>query len=70
VEAHLDLRDNLTPENFLAPALIITEVGGLVTDPSGQPLPMIQALTERYSVVAAATPELHALLRQQLQVEG
>lgn len=70
LEAHLDLRDDLTPENFLAPALIITEVGGLITDPSGQALPVIQTLTERYSVLAAATPELHAVLRQQLQVKG
>jgi fructose-1,6-bisphosphatase/inositol monophosphatase family enzyme len=70
LEAYIDLRNNLTPENFLAPALIITEVGGLITDPAGQPLPVIQTLTECYSVLAAATPEFHALLRQKLQVKG
>ncbi len=67
LDAHLDWRNNLTPENFIAPALIITEVGGLITDPFGQPLPPLRSLTDCYSILAATTPELHAALRQQLQ---
>lgn len=67
VDAHLDLRGRLTPENFLAPSLILTEAGGVITDPEGKPLPAIQSLTERYSIVAAATPELHAVLVERLQ---
>jgi fructose-1,6-bisphosphatase/inositol monophosphatase family enzyme len=62
LDAHLDLRGLLTPENFLAPALLITEAGGLMTDPTGQPLPEVRSLTETYSVIASATPELHQLL--------
>lgn len=60
--AHLDLTGNLTPENFLAPALVITESGGVVSGPDGKPLPDIQSLTEGYHLVTAATPELHAAL--------
>ena len=67
LDAHLDLRGRLTPENFLGPSLILTEAGGSVTDPEGMPLPTIQCLTERYSILAAATPELHAALVQQLK---
>jgi len=67
LDAHLDLRGRLTPENFLAPSLILTEAGGVVTGTGGQPLPEIQHLTERYSILAAATPELHAALVQRLQ---
>lgn len=59
VAAHLDLRDRLTPENFLAPSLIVTEAGGIVTDRKGRSLPEISELTERYSILAATTPELH-----------
>jgi fructose-1,6-bisphosphatase/inositol monophosphatase family enzyme len=69
LDAHLDWRNDLTPENFIAPALLITEMGGLITDPFGQPLPPIRSLTDCYSILAATTPELHAALRQQLQTE-
>jgi fructose-1,6-bisphosphatase/inositol monophosphatase family enzyme len=68
LEAHVDVRDRLTPENYLAPGLIIQEAGGLITDPQGAALPPIQSLTESYSVIAAANPELHAVLRQRLSV--
>lgn len=64
--AHLDLTGNLTPENFLAPALVITESGGMITGPDGTPLPDIQSLTECFRIVAAATPSLHAALIENL----
>ncbi|MFH1725760.1 MAG: inositol monophosphatase family protein [Elusimicrobiota bacterium] len=60
VDAHVDLREDVTPENFLAPALLITESGGRITDPEGRPLPDIKDLTERFSMVAASSPGLHA----------
>ena len=59
VGAHIDLSGNLTPENFLASSLIITETGGIVTCPDGTPLPPIQSLTMGYPILAAVTPELH-----------
>lgn len=66
LDAHLDLRGRLTPENFLAPSLILAEAGGVVTDGEGKALPPVRGLTERFSVVAAATPDLHAALMRQL----
>lgn len=70
LDAHLDLRRRLTPENFLAPSLIITEAGGFLTDPEGNPLPNISCLTERYSILASATQELHETLIQQIKGEN
>lgn len=67
LDVHLDLRECLTPENFLAPALIISEAGGLITAPNGDALPQIQSLTECYSILAAANPELHTGLIQALK---
>ena len=67
LDAHLDVRGRLTPENFLAPSLVVEEAGGLLTDPEGKAIPAIQSLTERYSIVAAATPELHAALISELK---
>jgi fructose-1,6-bisphosphatase/inositol monophosphatase family enzyme len=66
VDAHLDVRERLTPENFLAPSLLIAEAGGVITDSTGQPLPPMPSLTECFSVVSAGTPELHAAILQQL----
>lgn len=67
LDAHLDLRGRLTPENFLAPALVLTEAGGVLTNPAGHALPQIRSLIERYSILAAATPLLHMALVQQLE---
>ncbi|MDM8530310.1 inositol monophosphatase family protein [Anaerolineales bacterium HSG25] len=64
---HLDSRDNLTPENFLAPALLINEVGGVILTMSGEPISAINTLTECFSLLAATTPELHALALETLQ---
>jgi myo-inositol-1(or 4)-monophosphatase len=65
--AHLDLSGKLTPENFLASALLVTEAGGVITDDTGRPLPDIPALTNCYRVIAAATPELHVALVEAVQ---
>ena len=67
LDAHLDLRGRLTPENFLAPSLILTEAGGTISGPEGEPVPDITDLTQRFSIVASSSPELQADLVQQLQ---
>jgi myo-inositol-1(or 4)-monophosphatase len=64
---HLDSRGRLTPENFLAPALLITEAGGVISDLTGATLPEINTLTDRFSIVAATTPALHEAAIQQLE---
>lgn len=62
-DAYVDLRRRLTPENFLAPALIIREAGGLFGGADGRPLGPVE-FTTPYSVIAAGTPELlDAILR-------
>ena len=67
LDAHLDLRNRLTPENFLGPSLILTEAGGMITDPEGKRIAAIKSLTDRRSVIAAGTPELHSALVQELK---
>jgi len=67
IDAHLDLRDRLTPENFLAPSLILTEAGGSLSGPEGEPIPDITDLTQRFSIIASGSSELHAVLVQQLK---
>lgn len=67
IDAHLDLRGRLTPENFLAPSLILTEAGGTVSGSEGEPIPEITNLTQRFSIIASGSPELHAVLVQQLK---
>lgn len=67
-DAYVDLRDRLTPENFLAPALILAEAGARFTNPHGLPLGPV-AFTRPYSVLAAGNDELlrdilHALGEQ------
>ena len=68
LDAHLDLRGRLTPENFLAPSLILTEAGGPISGPEGEPIPDITGLTQRFSIIASGSPELHTVLVQQLKV--
>jgi len=67
LDAHLDLRDRLTPENFLAPSLILTEAGGIISMPEGEPIPEITNLTQRFSIIASGSFELHAVFIQQLK---
>ena len=58
LDVHVDLRDRLTAESFLAAALILEEAGGCVVNADGHPIRQIDSLTSRTSLVAAATPEL------------
>jgi myo-inositol-1(or 4)-monophosphatase len=58
-DAYVDLRERLTPENFLAPALILHEAGGRLTNPRGEPLGAVE-FTTPYSVLATGSLELLA----------
>lgn len=68
-EAYVDLRRRLTPENFMAPALIIREAGGLFTDATGRPLGTVE-FTSPHSIVAAGSAELHAAILKTLGVRA
>ncbi len=67
IDAHLDLRGRLTPENFLAPSLILTEAGGTISESEGEPIPEITDMTQRFSIIASGSPEFHSVLVQQLK---
>ena len=66
--AYVDLRQRLTPENFMAPALIIREAGGRFTNPHGQPLGTVE-FTRPYSVLAAGSDALLAAILNTLYAE-
>lgn len=58
-DAYIDVGNALTGESFLASSCIVLEAGGIVSDPQGNPLRPITNLRDGYSIVAAATPQLH-----------
>ncbi|MFA5029115.1 MAG: inositol monophosphatase family protein [Candidatus Methylomirabilota bacterium] len=62
VDAYVDVRDTLTPENYMAAYLIVAEAGGVITDRHGRPLLPVASMTQGQSIVVAATPQLHAAL--------
>lgn len=68
VDAHLDLRRRVTPESYLAASLVLTEAGGVIVDTNGTPLAPFSRLTDRRSILVAATrplaEELLAVLRK------
>jgi myo-inositol-1(or 4)-monophosphatase len=59
-DAYIDMGEALTGESFLASACIVLEAGGVVSDYQGKPLRPITNLSEKFSLVTAATRELHA----------
>ncbi|WIG61454.1 MAG: hypothetical protein OJF49_004202 [Ktedonobacterales bacterium] len=68
-DGYVDLRDRLTPENFLAPALVLREAGARLTDGYGHPLGTVE-FTKPYSVLAAGNDALLAALLDALAHNG
>ena len=58
LDAHIDVRDRLTPESFLAASLLLTEAGGYVCGPDGSPLGPFSSIRERTGLIAAAGRDL------------
>ncbi|MEE9269017.1 MAG: inositol monophosphatase family protein [Candidatus Krumholzibacteria bacterium] len=58
LDAHVDVRRRLTPESFLAAALVVVEAGGQVVQLDGSPLGPFDGLRDRTTLIAAATPDL------------
>ena len=69
-DAYVDVRETLSPENYMAAYLIVTEAGGTISDRFGKPLAAIHSMTQGQSIVAAGTPALHAAVLQVLQGNG
>jgi myo-inositol-1(or 4)-monophosphatase len=59
IEAYVDVRGGLTPENFMAGALVVEEAGGVVTDAFGHPVPPFAKMTDGFLFVASANASLH-----------
>jgi myo-inositol-1(or 4)-monophosphatase len=64
-DAYVDVRTRLTPENFMAPALVLREAGGRFTGVRGQPLGAVE-FTQPYSVLAAGNDTLLAAILELL----
>jgi myo-inositol-1(or 4)-monophosphatase len=69
-DAYVDVRDSLSPENYMAAYLIVTEAGGVVSDRHGKALAPIRSMTQGQSIVAAATPALHAAILEALEANA
>lgn len=66
-DGYVDVRGTLSPENYLAAALIVREAGGVVTDWDGKPLALVHSLTQGQTIVAAGTAALHRALLEAVQ---
>jgi len=58
-DAHIDIRDLSTPENFMAGYLLVKEAGGIFTDGRGRELGEIESLQKPHNIIAAGNKELH-----------
>ncbi len=58
LDAHVDVRNRLTPESFLAASRLLTEAGGYVCRPDGNPLGPFSTIRERTGLIAAAGEDL------------
>jgi myo-inositol-1(or 4)-monophosphatase len=65
-DAYVDVRDTLSPENYMAAYLIVAEAGGVISDRFGEPLQPIRSMTQGQSIVAASTRALHAAIVEAL----
>jgi myo-inositol-1(or 4)-monophosphatase len=57
-DAHVDARDRLTAESYLAAARLVIEAGGWVAGLDGASLAAPESLTDRVSLIAASSREL------------
>lgn len=70
IDAYVDVRGGLTPENFMAGALIIEEAGGAVSDARGNPLPAFKKMTDGFMFVTSANAHLHREILHALRMEA
>ncbi len=65
-DAYVDVRDTLSPENYMAAYLIVAEAGGVISDRFGHPLAPIHSMIQGQSLVAAANRALHTAILEVL----
>ena len=59
LDGYIDIRNRLTPENFMAAAPMLLEVGGIITDERGETLLPIERFDYGYNFIASGNRELH-----------
>ena len=69
VDAHVDVRERLTPESYLAAARLLIEAGGCVVGLDGAPLPVARGLTDGIALIAASNRVLCAQIVDHLSGE-
>jgi fructose-1,6-bisphosphatase/inositol monophosphatase family enzyme len=69
IDAYVDVRGGLTPENFMAGALVIEEAGGVASSASGRPLPPFGKMTDGFMFAASANAALHDEVLAALRME-
>jgi len=70
IDAYVDVRGGLTPENFMAGALVIEEAGGIVSDARGRTVPAFSKMTDGFLFVASAATALHREILAALRMEA
>jgi myo-inositol-1(or 4)-monophosphatase len=66
LEGYIDVRNRLTPENFMAAAMMLQEAGGIITDDHGEKLAPIDRFDYGYNFVASGNRELHETILKYL----
>ena len=66
LDSYIDVRGRLTPENFIAAAMMLQEAGGIVTDTSGNALAPIEKLSTGYKFVASGNRKIHEAILKYL----
>lgn len=70
VDAHIDARNKLTPENFFGGYLIVKEAGGEFTLANGEEIPAIENMTKGYNILVAGNKNLHSELVRILHIDS
>jgi myo-inositol-1(or 4)-monophosphatase len=70
IDAHVDLRNRLTAESYLAAGRLVIEAGGFVVGLRGGTMPAAGGLTDRIGLVAAASRPLCLEIVERLRDGG
>ncbi len=70
LDAHIDVRDRLTPESFLAASRLLSEAGGYLCRLDGSPVGSFASILDKTTLVAAAGEDLAAAIVTALSGEG
>ena len=70
IDAHIDLRNRLTAESYLAAGRLVIEAGGWIVGLDGATMPAAEGLTDRIGLIAAASRPLCLEIVEHLRAGG